>query len=221
MPNERIAVSSRHFALVERDKRDHNPSMSPTFLEQLSQPQPFPGGGSAAAHVGALALALVEKVVRLEIKGSDEDTSASGVWNRRLGRVTDLSARFQVLIQEDGRAYARMSRVRAQASEAQVIVEAVKHAAMVPVQMIQASAGGLELISEAVNECREYLVPDLQVSIELLWAVAKGAQAIAAANVVLLESPAHRAELRNIIVQAVEDAGDLFARIKTGWETRG
>ncbi len=107
-----------------------------------------------------------------------------------------------------------MSRARAQGSEAEVIVEAVKGAAMVPVQMIQVSIKGLELISEVVKECRDYLVPDLQVSVELLWAVARGAEAIAAANVVLLESPGHRVELQNIITQAVEDASDLYAGIK-------
>ena len=189
--------------------------MSPCFLEQLAQPRPFPGGGSAAAHVGALALALVEKVVRIEIKGSEADTSVSIAWNGRLSRVTGLSEKFQTLTLEDGRAYARMARVRAQGAEVDVVIEAVKEAAMVPVQMIRASIEGLELISETVKECREYLVPDLQVSVELLLAVARGAEAIASANAVLLESPVHREELRNIICKAVETASDLCARIMT------
>lgn len=95
-------------------------------MEQLAEPRPFPGGGSAGAYVGSLSLALVEKVVRLEIKRSNVDTPATLVWNGRLSRVASLSARFQFLTQEDGRAYAKMSKLRAQDSEAEVIVEAVK-----------------------------------------------------------------------------------------------
>ena len=151
-----LASSSSYFVLAEGDGKDHNASMALSFLEQLRQPQPFPGGGSAAAHAGKLALALVEKVVRLEIKACEADTLASTVWNDRLSTVTDLSARFDLLIQEDGRAYARLSRVRAEGSEADVIVEAVKESAMAPVQIIQASIEGLELISETVKQCRKY-----------------------------------------------------------------
>jgi len=186
--------------------------MSPPFLEQLAEPRPFPGGGSAAAYVGALALALVEKVVRLEIKRSENDAFATVVWNGRLSTADNISARFRLLTQEDGRAYARMSSLRAQDSEADVIVEAVKEAAMVPVQIIHAAIQGLELVSESVGECRECLVPDLQVSGELLWAVARGAQAIASANIVLLESSAHRLELQNVLTKALEDARDVYAK---------
>jgi methenyltetrahydrofolate cyclohydrolase len=144
--------------------------MSQPFLEQLAEPRPFPGGGSAAAYVGALALALVEKVVRLEIKRSEADSPGTEVWNGMLSRVSNISARFRFLTQEDGRAYARMARLRAHGFETDVTLEAVREAAMAPVQMIHAAIQGLKLISESVRECREYLVPDLQVSVELLSA---------------------------------------------------
>jgi formiminotetrahydrofolate cyclodeaminase len=189
--------------------------MVSSFLEQLRQPRPFPGGGSAAAHVGALALALVEKVIRIEINASELGTHTSIAWNGRLSRVIDLSARFGILIQEDGRVYARMSRVRAQGSEVDVIVEAVKEAVVAPVCIIQTSIEGLELISESVKQCREYLVPDLLVAVELLEAVARGAEAIATANVALLKSPTHRTEFLDIITRAVKDVSDLYAKVKS------
>ena len=194
--------------------------MSASFLEQLRQPRPFPGGGSAAAHVGALALALVEKVVRLEVKGSEAACPACTVWKARLTRAAGLSERFQILMEEDGRAYARMSRARRQEAGKDATVEAVKEAAMVPLQMIRAAIEGLELISETIQECRVYLVADLQVSVELLRAVAKGAEAIAESNVILLDSASSRADLRNILTQAVENANDVCARIKMSVKDR-
>lgn len=185
-----------------------------TFLEQLAEPRPFPGGGSAASYVGALALALVEKVVRLEMKRREIDAEATVIWSGRLSSAANLAAKFQLLSQEDGRAYARMSSVRAQVSEADVIMAAVREAAVVPLQIIHAAAQGCSLISESSKECKRYLVPDLQVSCELLWAVARGAEAIALANVMLMESVSNRAELHATLIEAVKDTRDEYTKTK-------
>lgn len=187
--------------------------MPESFMEQLRQPQPFPGGGAAAAHVGALALALVEKVVRIEIGKSDADSSIHSVWNARLARATALLARFRELIHEDGRAYERMSKARAQESDVNVVAEAVTEAALVPSQIIGACAEGLELISETLEQCRKYLVSDILVCAELLFAVARGAKAIAAANVELLDPADRSAELLRILFEAIEHVDRLHGRI--------
>ncbi|MGO9572343.1 MAG: cyclodeaminase/cyclohydrolase family protein [Desulfomonilaceae bacterium] len=188
--------------------------MSSTFLEQLAEPRPFPGGGSAASYVGALALALVEKVVRLEMKRCEVDTEATVIWSGRLSSAAKLTAKFRLLFQEDGRAYARMSRVRAHVSEADVILAAVRDATLVPLQIIHAAAQGCSLISEISRECKTYLVPDLQVSCELLWAVARGAEAIASANVMLMESATNRTELHAMLIEAVKDTRDVHTKTK-------
>jgi formiminotetrahydrofolate cyclodeaminase len=204
-----------HFVLAAHDKTGHKTLMSSTFLEQLAEPRPFPGGGSAASHVGALALALVEKVVRLEMKRCEVHTEAAAIWNGRLSSVAELSAKFQFLAQEDGRVYARMSSIRARGSEVDVLLQAVQEAAMVPLQIIHAAAQGCRLISETSRECKSYLVPDLQVSCELLWAVGRGAEAIAKANVMLIESEKSRAELHTMLVEALEEARDSYTNTKS------
>ena len=188
--------------------------MSSTFVEQLAEPRPFPGGGAAASYVGALALALVEKVVRLEMKRCQSDTEATAIWSGRLSSAANLAAKFQFLCQEDGRAYARMSSLRARVSEEDVVAAAVREAALVPLQIIQAAAQGCSLISESSKECKAYLVPDLQVSCELLWAVVKSAEAIATANVMLMESAANRMELHTMLIKAVKDARDVNTKTK-------
>jgi methenyltetrahydrofolate cyclohydrolase len=210
-----MSHDSRHFVLAPHHEIDHKILMSSAFLEQLAAPHPFPGGGSAASHVGALALALVEKVVRLEMKRSEEDTETTAIWSGRLARVANLTEKFQFLCQEDGRVYAQMSNIRRHASEADVISEAVREASMVPLQMMRAAAHGLSLISESSTECKTYLVPDLQVSCELLLAVARGAETIAAANVILMESAANRTELRTLLIEARKDARGLYEKTRT------
>jgi methenyltetrahydrofolate cyclohydrolase len=185
-----------------------------TFIKQLAEPGPFPGGGSAASYVGALALSLVQKVVRLEMKRCEVDTEDTVIWNGRLDSAANLAARFQLLSQEDGRAYARVLSVRAQVHEAHVVMAAVRETALVPIQIIHAAAQGCSLISEISKECKTYLVPDLQVSCELLRAVAGGAEAIALANVMLMESASNRAELHAELMEAVKDARDEYTKTK-------
>jgi len=111
--------------------------MSSTFLQQLAKPRPFPGGGSAASCVGALAPALVEKVARPEMKRCEVDTEATVIWSGRPSSLTNLAAKFQILSQADGPAYARMSSIRAHVSEADVVVAAVREAALVSLSGLQ------------------------------------------------------------------------------------
>ncbi|MGO9568848.1 MAG: cyclodeaminase/cyclohydrolase family protein [Desulfomonilaceae bacterium] len=185
-----------------------------TFLEQLAEPRPFPGGGSAASYVGALAIALVEKVVRLEMKRCEVDTKSTFIWSGRLSSLANLGAKFQLLSEEDGRAYARMASVRAHVSEAEVITEAVRGAALVPLQIIHAAAQGCSLISEISKRCKRYLVPDLQVACELLWPLARPPKAIALANVMLMETGSNRAELHATLIEAFKHARDVHTKTK-------
>ncbi len=188
--------------------------MTSAFRQQVAEPQAFPGGGSAAAYVGDLALALVEKVIRLEMKRCAVGTDAAVTWNERLSRIANLSTQFQFLIQEDGRAYAAMSRARASVPDVDSAAGAVTEAAMVPLQIIHGAIQGLRLISETSKDCKKYLVPDLQVSCELLWAVARGTKAIALANVMLMEPESNRAELHAALTEAFEDTRNAHAETK-------
>ena len=209
-----VSRQKMRFVLAAHNETDHNTLMTSTFRKQLAEPRPFPGRGSAAAYVGDLALALVEKVVRLEMKRRQADTDAVGAWNGRLSRIANLSTRFQFLIQEDGRAYARMSSTRARVTDVDVVAEAVRESTMAPLEIIRGAIQGLSLISESSKDCRKHLVPDLQVSCDLLWAVARGAKAIALANIMLLESASNRTALHAALIEAFEDARDVHVATK-------
>ena len=45
--------------------------MHDSFLEALARPEPVPGGGAAAAHGACVGLALLEKIVLVELRRSD------------------------------------------------------------------------------------------------------------------------------------------------------
>ncbi len=72
--------------------------MSSSFLKELAQAKPDPGGGAAAAYGAGLALALLEKVVRLEANRRRPDNRLRLRWEdtlERLRRISETVARLQ------------------------------------------------------------------------------------------------------------------------------
>ena len=62
--------------------------MDSAFLEALAQARPDPGGGAAAAHSGALGLALLAKVVQLEQRRPGPSRKPGFSWRDLLARVS-------------------------------------------------------------------------------------------------------------------------------------
>ena len=87
--------------------------MSTSFLDELAQARPDPGGGAAAAYGAALGLALLEKVVRLEAKRPQAGNPGGPPWEKTLGQVGQLAAALDRLRQEDVQAYLNLTRARA------------------------------------------------------------------------------------------------------------
>ena len=77
-----------------------------SFLQELAQPRPDPGGGAAAAYGARLGLALLEKVVLLEGRRRRPPAGASAfTWEQALARLRRLSAVFSELQEADVQAY--------------------------------------------------------------------------------------------------------------------
>ena len=159
--------------------------MTPSFLEQLAQPQPDPGGGAAAAYGGMLALALLAKVVRLEAQ-RPANHSERQIWEEKLAQVVQLTADLDRLREEDVRAYLRLAQTRASGSRGKEWQEAVDYALAVPQEIMARAREALVLLAWAGTRCRKHLVSDLQVAREFLMAALQGAYHITRANLPLI-----------------------------------
>ncbi|MFZ5450866.1 MAG: cyclodeaminase/cyclohydrolase family protein [Thermodesulfobacteriota bacterium] len=165
--------------------------MDVSFLEQLAQPRPDPGGGAAAAYGGMLALALVAKVVQLEAL-RPANLGEGQVWAEKLGQVKQLVSDLDRLREEDVLAYAQMVRVRASGSQGPDWQEAVEYALAVPREIMARAEAGLVLVGWAGERCQKHLVSDLQVALEFLEAALLGAHHIARANLPLVAEEERR-----------------------------
>ncbi len=159
--------------------------MNEPFLTALANPEPSPGGGAAAGYSACLGLALVKKVIHLELLRSRASRELTVYWKNLLNHANEMEKALEQLMEEDGKAYLEYVEARSDCRN-QNIVAALDKAIECPVKIMKQSDEGLELVSEAARLCGRHLVSDLLVSGESFLAAVRGAHHIAWANIRLL-----------------------------------
>lgn len=158
---------------------DHaNFFMMSSFMNELSKPQPVPGGGGAAAQGALNALALLTKVIALETIREGLSPDQKEAWRLLDQRARDLRQGLLRLRRRDGQAYLRWVRHRGSVAEG----EYARVMAEVPGQIIERSGEVLELIPQVGVMSRNHLRPDLLAAAELLRGAGLAAARIALAN---------------------------------------
>ena len=166
--------------------------MDSAFLQALAQARPDPGGGAAAAHSAALALALLSKVVQLEHRRQGPGNNPGIPWGDLLTRVRLVSAALLRLQEEDVRAYFKLTQART-SSNSMEVAAALEEAVACPLRIMQQAQEGLAIMAQAGAGCALHLVADLLVACELLGAAWRGAHHIARANLPLMPQDSRRA----------------------------
>jgi glutamate formiminotransferase/formiminotetrahydrofolate cyclodeaminase len=144
-------LETRLFALPRTDSRPAN------FLDDLAAATPTPGGGSAAAHAGAMGAALVTMVARLTI-GKKKYITVEDQMNEILNQTERLCRELTAAVDEDSAAFEgvltafklpkatpKQEKVRAQAIE-----NATLRAAQVPLMVAQKSVSVMALAERVV-----------------------------------------------------------------------
>jgi formiminotetrahydrofolate cyclodeaminase len=180
--------------------------MTSAFLKALALARPDPGGGAAAAHSAALAVALLEKVVRLEHQRRGPAKNPCLSWDDLLDQTGLLSAALLRLQEEDVQAYFALARALA-AGDPEALAPALEEAVACPLRIMQQAQEGLALTAQVGAACGLHLIADLLVACELLGAAFRGAHHIARANLPLMQQNFRRAvwaEELTLTVSAIE-----------------
>ncbi|MBE3040165.1 MAG: cyclodeaminase/cyclohydrolase family protein, partial [Chloroflexi bacterium] len=128
------------------------------FLDDLAAATPTPGGGSAAAHAGAMGAALVAMVARLTV-GKKKYATVEAQMTEILNQAERLRRELTAAVDEDSAAFEgvlasfklpkdtpEQEKVRAEAIE-----KATLHAAQVPLTVAQKSVSVMALAERAVT----------------------------------------------------------------------
>lgn len=171
--------------------------MHDSFMAGLSgSDQPVPGGGAAAAYAGSVGLALLKKIIRLEMH-RHQDPSQHHPWEEWLDQVSFLDQNLYRLRDEDGRSYLRLTEVKKSGKSQAEVVSALKKAIDCPMKIMEQTFEALGYVSKAADRCKTHLLPDLAVVCELLGAAARGADHIIRANINRLADPTLRTAYQN------------------------
>jgi formiminotetrahydrofolate cyclodeaminase len=187
--------------------------MSPAFLEALAQARPDPGGGAAAAYGARLGLALLEKVIKLELRRPNQDKSRVKFWQDHLRQVRRGGAALSRLQEADVKAYKNLARARAVGAQGRELAAALQEATRVPLRIMEQAQEALGLVSATGAHAKRHLLADLLVAAELLLAALRGAYHIAGANLPLITQVTPRRDLEQKLSRIKGQGLESFKKV--------
>jgi len=152
------------------------------FLAAVGSSAPVPGGGSVAAHVGALAGALTQMVAGLTV-GRKKYVAVDGEMRALGTSATALKATLAALVKTDADAYSVVSAAYKlpkdspdqQATRDTAIQSALMHAAAIPLDTARAAAAVAALAATCAEKGNSNAASDAGVAALLAEAACRGA----------------------------------------------
>ena len=173
------------------------------FSAQLAAKQPTPGGGSAAALVGALGAGLVSMVCQYTV-GRERYADVEEAAQRVLVRAEELRVELEQAVEADVAAYGSYSRAQSMPRETDAeqgarnaaLQTALRESTSVPLGAAERCTELLELAVEAAEIGNPFLISDAAVGAELAAAARASAELNVRLNVGGLEDEAFADESR-------------------------
>lgn len=142
------------------------------YLDDLASLAPAPGGGSAAAYVGALGAGLITMAALYSI-GRGKDKAVDGKLRAIKRRSEALRRKLLAAVDTDAAAYQAVVDSR-KGTPAQK-QRALKKAVAVPRQVAEWCYEAVDLTPYLVENGNKYLISDVEVAAELLLAAFRSA----------------------------------------------
>jgi glutamate formiminotransferase/formiminotetrahydrofolate cyclodeaminase len=195
------------------------------FVASVASSNPVPGGGSVAAHAGALAAALAQMVAGLTI-GKKKYAAVDGEMKEAALRAVSLGNALAALVKRDAEAYSHVSEAyklpkepaEAAARRAEAVSTALLKAAEVPLETARASVEVAQLAALVAEKGNTNAVTDAGVAALLAQAACRGAAYNVRVNVQALDDKSKGESLAREADQLVKRAGDLAERATTAVE---
>jgi len=150
------------------------------YLDQLSRREPVPGGGSAAALTGALALGLISMVTNYSIGRKSNSPTVEKHLVKILAKSEFIRLRLLELTSLDSEAYLKVSAARS--LDKKSLREAAKSARAVPQEVCKLCYKALQLTPYLAQRGNPYLLSDVEVALELLMSAFNGARIMVRIN---------------------------------------
>ena len=189
------------------------------FVASVASSNPVPGGGSVAAHAGALAAALAEMVAGLTI-GKKKYAAVDAEMKEAALNAVSLGNNLASLVKRDAEAYSLVSEAYklpkepadAAARRSETVTNALLKAAEVPLETARASVEVAQIAALVAEKGNANAVTDAGVAALLAEAACKGAAYNVRVNVQALDDKSKGETLAREAERLVKKASDLAER---------
>ena len=177
------------------------------FLADLASAEPTPGGGTAAAVAGSIAVALLMMVAGLPKTRGNTDTERVQLTEARAA-LTSIRDRLLTLADQDADAYNRVVTAYRlpktsddeKAARKQAIAEGMRAATETPLDTLRTGAEAAAHARVVAQYGNPSAASDVRVALELLEAAATGAGANIEANLGGLNDDAFRKTAASAVI---------------------
>ena len=183
------------------------------FMGSVASPSPTPGGGSVAAHAGALGAALAQMVAGLTA-GKKKYAAVDAEMRDIAVKAAELGNRLSALVVRDAESYSAVAEAYkmpkepgdAAAARARAIETALLGASEVPLETARACADVAELAERTATKGNSNAVSDAGVGALIAEAACKGAAFNVRINVAALDDRSKGRHLADEATALVERA---------------
>lgn len=199
-----------------------------TFLNDVAAGTPTPGGGSASAHTGALAAALVAMVGRLTVGKKKYAAVEQEMW-RLVERAEELRSALTMAVEEDAQSFEGIliaTRLPKNTPSEQKIREdalqnASLHAAKVPLKVVKLSHEVLTLALQAIETGNVNAISDAGSAAVLSQASLSGAGMNVKINLLPYSDDPEAVQILSELTEIEKTAGEIRDAVRTALIDRG
>ena len=190
------------------------------FVASVASSNPVPGGGSVAAHAGALGAALAQMVAGLTI-GKKKYAAVDSEMKEAALKAAAIGNQLSALVARDAEAYAQVSEAYklpkepadAAARRSEAVTNALLKAAAVPLETARAAVEVAQIALAVAEKGNTNAMTDAGVAALLAEAACRGADYNVRVNVSALEDPSKGAGLAAESAKLVKNVIDLSAKV--------
>jgi len=208
----KIEAADSQSSLVKMNVRE--------FCNETLSDSPAPGGGSVAALMGALGVSLGGMVANLSAgkRGWDSKLEYFSNW---AVKAQSLKDKLLALVDEDTNAFNKVMDAFAlpknspeeKSARAEAIEETTKHAAEVPLKVMETAAKSYELLSEMASNGNPASVSDVGVGALATRACIRGAAMNVQINLAQLKDKKFRSRRQKRVQKISADSEAVFKKI--------
>lgn len=203
----------------------NEPGVSPSFLDALAAGTPTPGGGGAAAMMGAMGAALVSMVANLTLGKKGYEVHEAEM-RHLLAASEDLRRRLTDMVAEDAAAFDSLMAAyklpkasdEEKSRRSAAIQAGLKAATLAPLGCARAAAEGVRLAAQSVAHGNVNVISDVGVGVLASAAALRSAMLNVQVNVPQIQDRVFTdqalSEIEALAAECLPLADQVQARVK-------